>query len=126
MATFRISIGLTEKGQANVNEIIRIVFAFINKLKERGPHKYIFDEQSTVYKMHFENGIISDILSLAQNKAEQLSNWNDDGTHCEARELFYRHFDWQDWRPDLVCQYLDLLSPQSAIFNFTTKAHEAK
>jgi secreted Zn-dependent insulinase-like peptidase len=32
-----ISIGLTEKGVAEYQRVLRIVFAFINKIRDEGP-----------------------------------------------------------------------------------------
>ena len=43
-ATFRIAISLTQKGLENIPEIMRLIFAFINKLKEKGPQRYSFEE----------------------------------------------------------------------------------
>jgi hypothetical protein len=31
-------------------------------------------------------------------------------------------FDWEEWRPDLINEYLNLLTPQSAIFNLNAKS----
>jgi insulysin len=45
---------LTDKGLENIDEICRIIFAYINKLKEQGPQRYIFDEKQKVMKSEFE------------------------------------------------------------------------
>jgi secreted Zn-dependent insulinase-like peptidase len=37
VSTFNIHMVLTDKGLANVHQITRIVFAFINKLKQETP-----------------------------------------------------------------------------------------
>ena len=31
-------------------------------------------------------------------------------------------FDWADWRPELISEYLNLLTPRSAIFNLNAKS----
>jgi secreted Zn-dependent insulinase-like peptidase len=37
-----ISIGLTEKGVAQHQEVLRIVFAFLNQIRAEGLKSYIF------------------------------------------------------------------------------------
>ena len=51
-----ITVNLTEKGSANKNEVIRLVFAFINKMKEtESPPEYIYDEISRMSDVNFRS-----------------------------------------------------------------------
>ena len=52
---FDITVNLTEKGVANKNEVIRLIFAFINKMKQtESPPKYIHDEKSRMSDINFQ------------------------------------------------------------------------
>ena len=55
LSFFSIGINLTQKGIENIDEIIRIVFAYIHKLKEQGPQQYSFDELKKIHAIAFEN-----------------------------------------------------------------------
>ena len=53
--TFRIMISLTQKGLDKIPEIMRLIFAYINKLKEKRPQEYSFEEQRRTMKIKFSN-----------------------------------------------------------------------
>ena len=41
---FKLTIFLTEKGQENLEETLKLVYQYLNMLKKEKPHKWIFDE----------------------------------------------------------------------------------
>ena len=50
-SVFTIRVDLTEKGVANVNDVIRMVFAYIDLLKTSGPQDWVQEELETVAKL---------------------------------------------------------------------------
>ena len=43
---FRIGVDLTEKGLEQYEEVVKVIFQYINMLKREGVKKWIFDEVS--------------------------------------------------------------------------------
>ena len=52
---FKINVKLTEKGERNYQQVIRVVFAALNFLRQNDLKKYIFDEMVAMNKIKFEN-----------------------------------------------------------------------
>jgi len=52
---FHIDVSLTEKGNNDFKRVIEVIYMFINKIKEEGPQKHIYEEFSKKYKIDFEN-----------------------------------------------------------------------
>ena len=50
---FEIMVDLTEDGMDHIDDIIEIIFNYINLLKSRGPLKWIFDEYRSLSEMQF-------------------------------------------------------------------------
>ena len=48
-----MDITLTEKGMKQYEEVIRLVFASINKIKQEGPLDYIFKEKQMMSDLSF-------------------------------------------------------------------------
>ena len=43
-----IAVSLTDKGVENYKEVMRLIFAHINTLRETSPPEYIFNENKTM------------------------------------------------------------------------------
>lgn len=51
---FKITVTLTEKGVAQKEEVVRLIFAFISKMRRSGePPKYIEDERRVMSDINF-------------------------------------------------------------------------
>lgn len=50
---FDVSVDLSKEGFENVEEIIKIIFQYINMLKSNGPKKWIFEEYCNLSEMQF-------------------------------------------------------------------------
>lgn len=48
LGEFNIWLTLTDKGVDNIDEILRMLFAYINKLKEDKPQEYSFEERRRI------------------------------------------------------------------------------
>jgi len=51
--SFDVSIQLTESGLKHVDEVVEVVFAYLNNLKEVGPQEWVYEETSTVAECAF-------------------------------------------------------------------------
>lgn len=68
-------LSLTEKGDANHKEVIRLVFAFINKIKNMDLVEYFFRENKTMGQIAFDNQTRSDASATAKGFSHFLSQW---------------------------------------------------
>lgn len=51
--SFDVSIQLTESGLKNVEEVVEVVFAYLNHLRQTGPQEWVHEETSTVAQCSF-------------------------------------------------------------------------
>lgn len=50
---FDVMVDLTQEGFEHIDDIIKIIFQFINMIKERGPQERIFQEYCNLSEMQF-------------------------------------------------------------------------
>ena len=51
---FKVKLSLTEKGNAEKEEVIRLIFAYLNAIRAgEGPPEYINEENKTMSKINF-------------------------------------------------------------------------
>lgn len=62
---FSIRIGLTQKGDENLDKVIRLVFGFINRLKSEPARAYVFDEVFAMKTINFDNKTRKSAMSTA-------------------------------------------------------------
>ena len=55
-----ISMNLTDKGVKNVQAILRLIFSYINCLKEKAPPEHVFQVLKSSTHNNFENTIRND------------------------------------------------------------------
>lgn len=49
-----VGIGLTDLGEKDYLRVIKILYSYINKIKQEGMQKYIYEEMSHKRKIDFE------------------------------------------------------------------------
>jgi insulysin len=64
---FEIMVDLTQDGFENIDEIVKIVFQYINLLKRDGIQKWIFEEYCNVSEMQFRFKEKENPLSLVSS-----------------------------------------------------------
>jgi insulysin len=52
-ASFDVSVTLTTNGLEHVNDVVEVIFAYLNHLKQVGPQEWVFEETSTVADCSF-------------------------------------------------------------------------
>ena len=67
-----INIGLTALGVKNYNEVLRLIFAFINLVRVEGPKEYIYQEMKVMREINFANKTKGAALNTANNMASKL------------------------------------------------------
>ena len=52
-ALFRVSFTLTEKGAANHERVLQLLFAYVDMLRDKGPKEWLYAEQSQLAELSF-------------------------------------------------------------------------
>ena len=110
-----MDITLTEKGMNQYEEVIRIVFAAINKLKEEGAQDHVLKELQIIQDLKFAFLTPKKAMSTANSLASRLNNWagGPDQSDCAIEDILYKPYAKNVFRRDEIMQYLNLLTPHS-------------
>jgi insulysin len=106
---FNIDISLTEAGTKQIDTVIQRTFQAINRLKETGVPRYIFDEKHRMSKIGYEYQSRSDAYSFVSDEVADLI--------YEKLETFpLKSTVPQRYDAKLIRSMLETLSPESCVF----------
>ncbi|GLH05411.1 SFRICE_018075 [Gryllus bimaculatus] len=103
---FGINVDLTDEGIEHVDEIVQLVFQYVNLLKAEGPMEWIFKECSDIARMHFRFKDKEAPQSYASTTAVNLQLY-------PLEEVLSGPYITTEWRPDLIEMVLSYLTPQN-------------
>ncbi|XP_034244574.1 insulin-degrading enzyme isoform X2 [Thrips palmi] len=106
-AEFTVAVDLSEEGLNHVDDIISLIFQYINLLKKEGPNKESFEEMKCLKEMNFrfkdKEPPISYVVSLASNI-----------TKFTMEDVLKGYYLLEEWRPDLISdEVLNKLTPDN-------------
>lgn len=109
-----VSIQLTESGEKCTDEVINLVFQYIQLLKETGPLQWFYEELAFLAEQQFQTAD----KERPQNFASNAALW----LHMYPKEQVLRGDTCFDsWRPDLVERVYAYLSPDNVRVTILTK-----
>lgn len=95
------------QGFENVDEILKLIFQFLNLLKSEGPQKWIFDEYSQLNEMQFRFKDKENPLHLVSNIVHSMLVY-------PLNEVLSANYLLTEWRPDLIAEVMDKLNPYNS------------
>lgn len=101
---FNISIRLTEQGEENINEIISLVYAYINLIRDDGINQTYYSEKKAISEFSFQY----------QEKLKPIDSVNQLSVNMQHYpEDYYMYGDYvmEELDPGLMKQYLDYFTP---------------
>ncbi|KAH8300473.1 hypothetical protein KR018_008259, partial [Drosophila ironensis] len=104
---FDIVVDLTQEGLAHVDDIIKIVFQYLNMLRAEGPKKWIFDECVKLNEMRFRFKEKEQPESLVTHAVSSMQIF-------PLEEVLIAPYMSNEWRPDLITGLLDELVPSKS------------
>lgn len=113
-ATFDVSIALTEKGLQHSNDVAVMVFQSINRVRENGVQRWLFDEL----------GNISDIQFRFREQGEPfhyVSSLANSMQYYDAVDLLSGPYLMTDYDADLFQYLLTYLQPKNALLKVVAK-----
>ena len=111
---FSVTLTLTEKGVVEKEEVIRLIFAYLNAMRAgEGPPEYINEEKKAMSEINFQFVQRSSALPYSKTKASALNNWIEDtpNQHSIEELLHHPYSKYSVWRPEEVKRYLNMLTP---------------
>lgn len=106
---FEITVDLTEEGFENTDEIIKIIFQYINMLKKEGTQRWVFDEFCQISQMLFRFKDKENPLSLVSGLVHAMQVY-------PIEEVLSAPYLVNKWSPELVDELLANLFPENARF----------
>ncbi|XP_026283757.1 insulin-degrading enzyme [Frankliniella occidentalis] len=106
-AEFSVAVDLSEEGVDHVDDIINIIFQYINLLKKTGPKKESFEEMRSLKEMNFRFKDKEPPMSYVTNLASNI-------TRFAMEDILKGHYILDEWRPDLIVEeVLNKLTPNN-------------
>ncbi|WNC69575.1 insulinase family protein [Thalassotalea nanhaiensis] len=103
---FNISLRLTEEGEQHQDEIVSLVFAYIQLMKKDGINSTYFNEKKAISEFSFQY----------QEKLKPLDSVNQlviNMQHYPEHDYIYGDYVMAELKPDLVAEFLDYLRPDN-------------
>uniref|UniRef100_A0A1A9ZU27 Insulin-degrading enzyme n=1 Tax=Glossina pallidipes TaxID=7398 RepID=A0A1A9ZU27_GLOPL len=114
---FEIYVDLTEEGLNHVDDIVNIIFQYLQMLREMGPQKWIFDECVKLNEMHFRFKEKEKPESLVTNAVTSMQIY-------PLEEVLTAPFLNNEWRPDLITTLLNELLPSKCRIVLVGQSYE--
>ncbi|XP_077297857.1 insulin-degrading enzyme-like isoform X2 [Arctopsyche grandis] len=117
-ATFNINVDLTENGINHTEDIVELVFQYINLLNKEGIHKWIFDEQANILATGFR-------FKDKEEPRRFVAGYVNDIQDYPMEHIMSAHFNLTDWKPELIQEFLSMLTPERIRIAIIGKAFES-
>ncbi|CAE7775584.1 IDE [Symbiodinium microadriaticum] len=111
---FAINITLTPEGDAHREEVLALLFEYVETIRSAGPKEEIFKELASLQEIgfaHKEDSPLPD--DFAASAAMALHRY-------PANEVLRGPFALDEWRSDVVAEYLSTLTPTNCLIMVTS------
>ncbi len=116
-ALFSVSIGLTEKGLAEKDRVLQLLFAYLEMLRQEGPQQWLYEEQSRLAELQFRYREKSEPINYASALAS--------GMHYYAPEDILRGGSLMtDYDPAMLEELLSRVVPGNALVTLSHQSVE--
>ncbi len=115
--SFNINISLTTKGLNEYEKILKHVFAYINKIREKGVQEYTFKQNQAMSQINFDWKSPDEGMHFVAGKAAKMHDYNLD----EIETLPYLITKYE---PEAYKAILDTLTPENALVTISNNAVE--
>ncbi|VVC24106.1 Peptidase M16, middle/third domain,Peptidase M16, C-terminal,Metalloenzyme, LuxS/M16 peptidase-like [Cinara cedri] len=116
---FDIDVDLTEEGIDHVDDIIKLIFQFVNMLKREGPQKLYYEENKNISTMHFQ---FKDQIS----PLEYIKNLTSTLVYYSLEDVLTANYIIREWKPDLIENLLSYFRPENMKLTVVSKDFQNK
>ncbi|KAH7641203.1 insulin-degrading enzyme-like protein [Dermatophagoides farinae] len=116
---FHINVDLTEDAMNRIDDVIILIFQYINMLKENGPKQYIFEENKGLnyIKFHFMEKC---------NPIDYVAKISSDMHYYPIEDVLSANYLIDQFKPDLITEHIDYLKPENCIIAISSKSFEGQ
>ncbi|XP_025418538.1 insulin-degrading enzyme-like isoform X2 [Sipha flava] len=114
---FDIDVDLTEKGVDHVDDIIKLIFQYINMLKREGPQEWFHDENKNISAMQFQFKDKGSPLDYVYRLSPHMITF-------KLEDVLTAEYLIKDWRPDLIQELLSYFRPDNLRYTVVSKTFE--
>ncbi|XP_065349180.1 insulin-degrading enzyme-like [Cloeon dipterum] len=114
IALFDVDVDLTEKGLENVDNIVDLIFQFINLLRQEDPKEWIFNEIMEIDQISFRFKDKESPVGYVYMLAKHLLKYPIDDV-LTAENLL------SEWKPELINQVMEKLTPDNCRIRIVSK-----
>lgn len=111
---FEIDVDLTRKGVDHVDNIIKLIFQYINMLKRVGPQEWFHMENKNISAMQFQFKDNGSPVDYVYRLSSQMIT-------IKLEDVLTAEYLIREWRPDLIQEILCYLRPDNLRFTVVSK-----
>lgn len=119
-----ITVTLTKKGLENWKDVVTVIGAYAKMLKEKGPQKWIFDEEKAVAEMGFLYPEKANGARTCISYAKELVQAAENGDNLE--DFLYDMKAWGEYKEDVIAEIAQLFTLENAHIFISSKEFEGK
>ncbi|VVC46432.1 Hypothetical protein CINCED_3A022791, partial [Cinara cedri] len=116
---FDIDVDLTEQGVDCVDDIIKLIFQYVNMLKREGPQKWFHDENKNISAMQFQFKDKESPLEYVVRLSSRLIKYG-------LKDVLTAEYIIKEWRPDLIENLLSYFRPENMRVTVVSKVFQNK
>ncbi|MCB1843248.1 MAG: insulinase family protein [Halioglobus sp.] len=114
---FSVNISLTEKGAAQHDRVLQLVFAYLDMLREKGPQDWLYEEQSQLADLSFR-------FREPGNPASYVTALANGMHYYEPRDVLRGAYMMSDYDQAMLADLMGYLRPDNALVMFSDAAAE--
>ncbi|XP_076624911.1 insulin degrading metalloproteinase isoform X1 [Colletes latitarsis] len=115
---FNLIVDLTEEGIQHVDDIILLIFQYINMLKKHGPVEWIYNEYRDIANMNFQFKEKYSPTVYVTNLVTNLQEYT-------MEEVLVGEQLIPLWKPDLIKEIMEYLTPEKIRINVIGQIYES-
>ena len=110
---FIVNVDLTQEGIEHTDDIITLIFQYINMLRKEDPHKWVHDECAQVSEMSFRFKDKEKPRNYTTSSVSRL-HYISTIPNFPMKELLCAGYHMEEFKPELITSILEKLTPRNA------------
>lgn len=103
---FDVDVDLTEEGVEHVDDIVKLIFQYVNMLKHEGPQEWFHDENKNISEMQFQFKDKGSPLDYVYRLSSHMITY-------KLEDILTAEYLIREWRPDLIQVLLSYFRPNN-------------
>ncbi|XP_077297928.1 insulin-degrading enzyme-like [Arctopsyche grandis] len=117
-AIYKIYVDLTENGINHIDDIVELVFQYINLLNKEGIQKWIFEEIANIHLTKFKFQDKKEPKDFVTRHVYYIQDY-------PMEEIMSARFHLTEWKPELIQEFLSMLTPERIRITVVGKIFES-